>query len=312
MDNRNDLLVHISELYYQQNLNQSEIAKILGVSRPTVSRLLDEARETGIVEIIVHNPIRKNPALSVKLRNTFQLREAVVVSGNYNHDTALTQCAEVAAKFVSTILDNNMSIGFSWGRAINAICDAIKPKDYYNVNVIQMAGCLGTGNPHIDGLELALKVAKKFNGTYANIIAPVYVDNQIVRDHLISSPQIKSTIKKACEVDIALTGIGTLTDPQGSLNLAGCYTEAEIRQLLQLGVTGHILARFINRHGNEIFLENHYPISAPLEAMRNAEWAIGVCVSADKAEAVLSVINGKYINCLIVDEALAQKLLEIA
>jgi len=312
LDNRNDLLVHISELYYQQNLNQNEIAKILGVSRPTVSRLLEEARDTGIVEIIVHNPIRKNPDLSAKLRNTFHLREAIVISGNYNHDTALSQCAEVAASLVSTILDNNMSLGLSWGRAIYETCNALKPKDYYNVNVVQMAGCLGSGNPYIDGLELALRVAKKFNGTYSNIIAPVYVDNEIVRDYLIESPQIKSTLKKAYNVDIALTGIGSLDDAQGSLNRAGCYTSEEIQVALKNGVTGHILARFMDINGNEIHLKDHYPISAPLKSMHNAEWAIGICVSEEKAKAVLSTINGKYINCLVADESLAKKLLEIA
>ena len=41
MSNRVDLLVHISELYYQQELSQQEISQIMGISRPTVSRLLD-------------------------------------------------------------------------------------------------------------------------------------------------------------------------------------------------------------------------------------------------------------------------------
>ncbi|MFR1150587.1 MAG: MarR family transcriptional regulator [Butyricicoccus sp.] len=59
MSSRTDLLVRISELYYQQNLSQQDISKITGISRPTISRLLDEAKETGVVEIIVHSPINK-------------------------------------------------------------------------------------------------------------------------------------------------------------------------------------------------------------------------------------------------------------
>ena len=51
MNNHESLLVHVAQLYYQQNLNQSEISKIVGLSRPTVSRMLEEAREVGIVEI---------------------------------------------------------------------------------------------------------------------------------------------------------------------------------------------------------------------------------------------------------------------
>ena len=45
MNNHESLLVHVAQLYYHQNLNQSEISKIVGLSRPTVSRMLEEARE---------------------------------------------------------------------------------------------------------------------------------------------------------------------------------------------------------------------------------------------------------------------------
>ena len=78
--------------------------------------------------------------------------------------------------FLSTVLENNMSIGISWGRALEALCDVLEPtdySDYYNVTVVQMVGCLGTGNPRVDGLELALRLSKKVHGTYSNIYAPV-------------------------------------------------------------------------------------------------------------------------------------------
>lgn len=312
MDNRNDLLVHISELYYHQSLNQNEIARILGISRPTVSRLLEEARDNGVVEIIVHSPITKDSKLSAELRNRFHLREAIVVAGRTNHDTALANCGKAAAKLLTSILANNMSIGLTWGRGINAICNAIQPKEYYNVNVVQMAGCLGTGNPKLDGLELALHVAKMYNGTYANIIAPIFVDNKMVYDHLIASPQIKSTLKKAAHVDIALTGIGSLEDPDGTLTLAGCYSDEHLIAAKERGAVGHILARLLDSEGNEVALPDLYPISAPLEVMRNTEWSIGICASAAKAQATLAVINGQYINCLIADEPLARELLSKA
>ncbi|MFR8410507.1 MAG: hypothetical protein ACLVB4_03635 [Butyricicoccus sp.] len=53
---------------------------------------------------------------------------------------------------------------FSWGRALEALCDVLEPtdySDYYNVTVVQMVGCLGTGNPRVDGLELALRLSKR-------------------------------------------------------------------------------------------------------------------------------------------------------
>ena len=43
--------------------------------------MLEEAREVGIVEIIVHDPIRKNHDLSARLRDQLGLREALIISG---------------------------------------------------------------------------------------------------------------------------------------------------------------------------------------------------------------------------------------
>lgn len=310
MENHNDLLVHISQLYYQQNLSQNEIAKIVGISRPTISRLLDEARQTGVVEIIVHDPVRKNSDLSIDIRKKFNLREAIIISGHFKHDIAMERCAQVTAQFLSGILENNMTIGFSWGRAIRSVCNAIKPKEYYNITVAQMAGCLGTGNPHLDGLELAMDVAKKFNGTYTNIVSPVYVDHMLVQSALLAAPQIRRSLDIASHVDIALTGIGTLDDENSALLLSDCSTKEERIEAIQNGAVGHILARLFDKDGNEVFFPNHYPITAPLSAMKEPKWSIGIVVSGQKAEATLAAIRGGYINCLIADEPLAMELLK--
>lgn len=311
MDNRVDLLVHVSELYYQQKLSQQEISQIMGISRPTVSRLLDEAKETGVVEVIVHSPVVKHPKLSYTLRTEFGLRDAIVVSGEYAFDKAMARCAQCAAHFLNTVLENNMSIGISWGRALEALCDAVQPSEYYNVNVVQMVGCLGTGNPRVDGLELALRLSKKFGGTYSNIYAPVYVDSELVYSYLVAEPQIETTLKKALSVDIVLTGIGSLDDPNASLYQSGCYSQEDRSELMRRGAVSSLLGRMFDIDGNEVTLDGRYVISAPLEAMRYPTWSIGINASAEKAECTLAAIHGKYINTLIVDEPLARRMLEL-
>lgn len=48
-------LARVAHLYYEENKTQGEIADMLRVSRPLVSRMLNEARSIGIVEIRVHS-----------------------------------------------------------------------------------------------------------------------------------------------------------------------------------------------------------------------------------------------------------------
>lgn len=37
-------MIRVVELYYLQNMTQQEIADTIGVSRPTITRLLDDAK----------------------------------------------------------------------------------------------------------------------------------------------------------------------------------------------------------------------------------------------------------------------------
>lgn len=311
MDDKNELLIRVSELYYDENLNQNEIAKLMGTSRPTVSRLLDEAKETGVVEIIVHSPIRKDAQLAYALRKRFNLRDAVVISGDYSYDKAIRRCCEAALQYFYAIMENNTSIGISWGTVPQYICDLIEERKYYNVNVVQMVGCLGTGNPNIDGLELALRLSRKLGGTYSNIYAPVYVENDLVHQYLLAETQIAATIKKAMQTDVILTGVGSL-DASTSLQVSGNINDKDRMELVDQGAVGHLLARPFDKDGKEIVQRGRFTIGAPLEAMKNAQWSIGISAAQFKAEAVLASIRGGYLNALVVDKPLAEKLLSLA
>ena len=50
------LIFKCCSLYYQDGLGQKEICEVLGISRPTVSRMLSIGRERGIVRIEIQNP----------------------------------------------------------------------------------------------------------------------------------------------------------------------------------------------------------------------------------------------------------------
>jgi len=50
------LLTKASKLYYEQGYTQQAIADCLRISRPKVSRLLQQARDEGIVNITVMTP----------------------------------------------------------------------------------------------------------------------------------------------------------------------------------------------------------------------------------------------------------------
>lgn len=56
MYDRTELLAQIATMYYENDFTQSQIAKKLHISRQTISNMLQEAKEKGIVKIIIQHP----------------------------------------------------------------------------------------------------------------------------------------------------------------------------------------------------------------------------------------------------------------
>jgi deoxyribonucleoside regulator len=315
MNNNIDQLIRVSELYYEEGLSQQEISRIMDVSRPAVSRMLTEARDCGIVEIKVNSPIRKNAELSKRIREVFGLRDVIVVKGSYSYERGLHRCCEAAVDYSSTILTNGMTIGTAWGMVPRYLCELFNERrddfKYYNIDVVQMVGCLGAGNPEMDGVEIALRLARSLGGMYYNIYAPVYVSSKPLYDSIMEEPLTRATLRRAQQVDVTYMGIGSYDDTT-SLQRAGYLNDNSRRELIAAGAAGHMLARPYDKDGNEIQMKGRYVVGAPLETMHKVSLSIGISAAAFKATAVYSAIKGGYINVLIIDEPLASALLELA
>ena len=109
------------------------------------------------------------------------------------------------------LLESGMTVGIAWGRALRAFCGQIPAQQHiFQVQVVQMIGCLGTGNPQLDGLELSLTLAKKLNGTFRNVYAPVYVESELVQSYLLREPSVALAIRQGERADIVVTGVGSL------------------------------------------------------------------------------------------------------
>lgn len=61
-----DTKVQVANLYYCENLSQQEIAKMLNISRATVSRILKCCIDEGIVSIHIKNTLHISMSLKRK------------------------------------------------------------------------------------------------------------------------------------------------------------------------------------------------------------------------------------------------------
>lgn len=311
MNFKDQKILRVAELYYKQELGQQGISKLLGVSRPTVSRMLQEAKNRGFVTISINTPVELDYNLSSKLREKFDLKDVLVVkSNNENGDETLNRVGYVASRFLLSLLEPNDSLGISWGRTIKSVVDSFEDTDIQSVNVIQLVGSLGSGDPAIDGPELAYKLAEKFKGNYKYINTPAIVSDELVKDALLQQQQIQETLQHAENCEVVLLGLGSLSEKNSSLHRSGYLDETKREEYLEKGAVGHILAHNVDINGELIELPNNYVIGVPLKSLTKKKWSVGVVAHSFKVDIILAAIRGKFINTLVIDEFTAQKLLD--
>src|SRR5439155_1090147 len=106
------LMVRCLELYYRQARSQKEIARALGVSAATVSRLLKRAYDDGFVRVELDLP--RAEELEAGLTERFGLRDAVVVAAGGRGDLK-EELGAAGAVYFEKIASNGLRVGLSCG-----------------------------------------------------------------------------------------------------------------------------------------------------------------------------------------------------
>ncbi|MBM4761101.1 sugar-binding transcriptional regulator [Bacillus sp. B15-48] len=311
MSSKDHQILRVAELYYKQEISQQEISKMLGFSRPTVSRMIQEAKKRGLVKITINTPVELDYKLSEQLKNQFHLKDVLVVKAEEeNSDETLNRVGYVAARFLLSLLEDDGLVGISWGKTMKQVVDSIPETDLSNIKIIQLVGSLGSGNPAIDGPELAYKLADRLKGSYKYINSPAVVSNEQVKNALLHQQQIEEVLEAAKDCSIVIMGVGSLSEEFSSLHRSGYLDEAKRKDYIKEGAVGHILAQMINEKGEVVDLPNNYVIGVPLESLKNKQWSIGVVANSFKTDSILAAVRGRYINSLVIDEFTAKQMLE--
>jgi len=313
MIERTELLAHVASMYYEDNLTQDEIARRMDTSRSTISRMLQEAREAGVVEITVHYPWKNVPQIEADLVARFGLRQARVLLGRGRpYEEILRGLGVLAARYLESILVEGTVLGISWGMAVYSTVRALRPDRRLPLTVVQMVGAVGEGDPLIDGPDLARLLASVYGGEYRYLHAPLIAENAHAREVLLQESRIRETLSLARRANVALVGIGAPTPEVCSLLRAGYLDREELARLRAQGVVGDICARHYDAQGGVLDIGlNQRIVGIEPEALHDIEQVVGVAGGEAKAEAILGALRGNHLNVLVTDDVTARKVLAL-
>ncbi|MBZ4663540.1 MAG: transcriptional regulator, DeoR family [Caloramator sp.] len=307
-------LVNLATMYYEKDMTQTEIAKHLSTSRFKVAKLLQEAKEKNVVEIIINHPKERSTDIENLLVKHFQLKEAIVLNNHMmSNDETIHSLGKLGAEYIDRIITDNSIVGILWGKTLYSVIKNIRPQNKKNITAVQVLGAAAKDNPLVDSHELIRKFADAYGGKYKYLYAPLYIDNDYARKTLLQEPVVNDTLFLATKCDIVLTGIGTIDAVFASSHWANYLNSNKNLSVDLEKSVGCIYARLFDVNGNEIDADiNKKVIGLDLEDFRKVKYTIGVVSGKFKAKAILGALRGQYINVLITDEATALKVLSLA
>lgn len=157
--------VYLAYLYYYADMNQSDIASRLFISRSTVSRLIKKARSSGVVELKINEPWHRNLALEDSLRTALGIGGVRVLSTdeNTNDETALTHLGEMISFYISCNTHSDTVLGVSWGNTFAHVVNSIVSGRNIPFTVVPIMGSLTWPNVNPESTEFSYKFSKVYS-----------------------------------------------------------------------------------------------------------------------------------------------------
>jgi len=116
-------MVEVARLYYEENMSQNQIAAKLGISRPLVSVILSEAKESGIVTITIRDAIITEEQVVEKLRRSFGISEVITVRDAQNDGMTNMLIARAAFNSCFSRANEGKRTGIGWGTIMDLMTD---------------------------------------------------------------------------------------------------------------------------------------------------------------------------------------------
>src|SRR5262245_45580005 len=298
---------HAARLHFLRGMTKSEIADRLGVSRFKVARMLEQAREEGIVRVEIREPVAVVDELGAALEARFGLALAVVARGE-GAETA----ARAAARWLPELLGPDDVLGVSWGATLQAVLEVLGPVDGPPRPVVQICGAVAGVEPGAGSSELAWRFAERLGGRLYPLPAPAVTSRPGAREDLLANAAVGPTVAMFDRVTVALVGVGAWTgDGRSSLLDSGVLAARALAAVRRRGAVGDLIVHVFDAEGRLLDTDlADRAVALPIDALRRVPRVVAVAGGEGKAGAIAGAVRTGLVHVLVTDEANAERILE--
>ena len=310
-DERQYLKVKAAYLYYVEDKTQAEIAKMFRISRPTLIKLLKDAKSEGIVSIHIRDTRRLSDLVKLErdLCRFLGLRDVRITSAS-----GADVVGAAAGEYLCDLLSPGMLLGIGRGATLGA---AVRNMDFRSaitrLGIVALLG--GTGSADANTYTM-------FSNSLCEILSTHYIDScvyPIYAPLIADTPEmavsfrqtctVKSTFQKMNAINIALVGVGDGTDYIASVSRApsgACF----LRQLSEQHSVGNICSHFYDINGSICHTDfDDRAIAIGISELRSIPSVICAAGGLQKSEAIIGGARARLFNILVTDKQTAAAIL---
>jgi DNA-binding transcriptional regulator LsrR (DeoR family) len=303
------LAARVARQFYLEGVSKVDIAGRLGISRFRVARLLDSARESGLVRIEIGLPGGMLDAgLSAELCSAFGLKQAFVFNFPEDEAALRQRLGEAVGQVLMDLIKPGDVLGLSWSRTLSTLTAALTQLP--PCQIVQLTGAV----PPPDGrdlLDLVRSVARIGGGTAHVFYAPMLVSDAQMASAIRRQSDIAEAFALIPSVTIAVVSIGAWSP--GLSTIYDAVTPQERTALTAAGVHAELAGVFIGADGAPIETTlDARMIVTPAPLLMGMPFVLAVAYDAAKSQAVRAAIRGGLVHGLVTHARLARALLGLS
>lgn len=301
MDYEQNLVVKTAWYYYVENMTQQKISEKLGISRMRVIKLLEKARQDGVIQFKIQQDSAQRMELEQKLCEIWGLKDTFIVPSPPEADDVNKTIAQAASMYLSDRISPQSFINMGYGDTLSRVLNHLATLSEFPVSVVSLTGGVNYYLPNTQ--------SQIFNAKLHLLPAPLLVSSPEMVTAMKQEPSVTEIMRMVKLASMTLVGIGGMSD-NATILQNGIVSKNDFFYLSMQGAVGDVLSHFIDKEGNLVHtaIEDRL-ISTSLDTLRQLDNVVGVAAGANKVEAIRAALRGKYLDTLITDEITAQALI---
>lgn len=288
--------------YYEENMTQQQIAEMLGLNRMKVIKLLEQARQSGIIQFHFRSDSARRMAREQQLMDKYHLKDCFIVPPPDSAESVNENVAKAASMYISSRIRGETFINIGYGDTAGRVLNHLATSAEHVLSCVSLSGGVSHYLPNAR--------SNMFNARLYLIPSPLLLSSDEVAAAMEAEKAIKDIKALIPLSSMSVIGIGAMNQDATVLK-SGVLTANDFLLLKRNGAVGDILSHFVNEDGQPVSSDlEARTISTSLDTIKKLPNVVGVAAGQSKVAAIKAVLKGEYLDVLVTDGDTADALID--